>query len=155
MAAQGPVFHALQGVVTILCLGADAMLTLVPSSGFSAQENPKPSLPDVDSDAEMTLVYPSSSLVKSEAGVESICEVADKGVSASKKKADAAVVTLVHGDVLILVGDDFKVMCLRRSLSCWSHLKLQTHIKRTGTTIRRYPLFKSLVMELIMILRLG
>jgi hypothetical protein len=154
MAAQGPVFHALQGVVTILCLGADAVLTLIPTSGFSAQENPKPSLPDADSDAEMTLVCPSSSPIKSEAGVESIPQVADKGVSASKKKDDAAVVTLVHGDVLVLVGDDFKVICLRRSMSCWSHLEFQAHIKRTGTTIRRHPLFESLVMKLIMILRL-
>jgi len=143
MAVQGPIFHALQGVVTILCLGADAVLTLVPASGFSAQEISKPSLSDVDSDAKMALVYPSSSSSKCETGVKSIPQVADKGMLASKKKDDAAVVTLVHGDVLVLVGDDFKVIYLKRSLSCWSHLEPQAHIKRTGTTIRRYPLFES------------
>jgi hypothetical protein len=112
MVVQGPVFHSLQGAVTILCLGADAVLTLVPTSGFSTQEVCEPSLLGHSLDVEMTLVHPSPNPVKTETGVEPIPQVADKSVPASKKDNDL-IVTLVHGDVLVLIGDDFKVIGLR------------------------------------------
>jgi len=108
---QGPVFYALQGVVTILCLGADAMLSLVPKSGFAAQIS-VPSLPDTSSDTEMTLIDPAFHRSKPEAGIEAIPPASDKGMKASKDKAkiEVATITLVHGDVLILMGDDFEVI---------------------------------------------
>jgi alkylated DNA repair dioxygenase AlkB len=55
----------------------------------------------------MTLIDPSE---KVEARVESIPLVANKRMALPKKKNDAAVITLVHGDVLVLIGDDFEVI---------------------------------------------
>jgi hypothetical protein len=106
----------MQGVVTILCLGADAVLSLVPKSGFAAQEVCESCLPDASSDVEMTLIDPSFNAGKVEASIDSIPQVASKGMKASKKK-NAAAVTLVHGDVLVLIGDDFEVICLEFPLS--------------------------------------
>jgi hypothetical protein len=102
-------FGARQGVVTILCLGADAVLSLVPKSGFPAPEISDPP-PDASEDTEMTLIYPPFNPGKTEPGIESIPQSTNKE-TAKKKKADAAVVTLVHGDVLVLTADDFEVIC--------------------------------------------
>src|ERR1700683_3342718 len=99
----------MQGVVTILCLGADATLSLVPKSGFATQEICEPCLPDASLDVEMTLINPLFNPVKAETGIDSIPQVAGKGMKVSKKKNDVAAVTLVHGDVLVLIGDDFEV----------------------------------------------
>ena len=88
------------------------MLSLIPKSGFAAQEICEPSPPDPPSDVEMTLVGPSSNLDKTEAGTELIPQVSDKEVKPTKNNIDAAAITLVHGDVLVLVGDDFEVICL-------------------------------------------
>lgn len=101
-------FGARQGVVTILCLGADAVLSLVPKSGFRAPEIGDP-LPDVSSETEMTLIDPSFNPGKTEPSEESMPRSTNK--ETAKKKVDAAVMTLVHGDVLVLTADDFEVIC--------------------------------------------
>jgi len=111
---KGPVFHALQGVVTILCLGADVILSLTPSSGFG-EEICGLSLPDASSDTEMTLIDPSLDTLIDEGEGESIRKVSKRS---PKTKSDSVVITLVHGDAFVLTGDDF-----------------EARIKRTGTTI--------------------
>jgi hypothetical protein len=91
------------------------MLSLVPKSGFAVEVNCDPCLPDAASDSEMILINPSFDFGKVEAGTESVTEIPVKVIKTPTKKADAAF-TLVHGDVLVLVGDDFEVICPGQSL---------------------------------------
>lgn len=110
MSFQGPVIFAQKDVATVFCLGADAVVSLIPKSGF----------PDID----MTM-NPSSN--------------AARAGSISHKSKDIFKVTLVHGDLLILTGDDFEVHGIILSYAI-TDKNYQTRIQRTGTTIRMWLL---------------
>lgn len=95
------------------------MLSLVPKSGFPAPDICEPCIPDPSSDTEMTLIEPSFNPGKVEDCDISISQVVGRGNLPSKKKNDTVQITLVHGDTLVLVGDNFQVICVVRSFSWW------------------------------------
>lgn len=89
---QGPVILAQNDVVTILCLGADATLSLMPKS---AREKYEPQLPLADvGTIDQTSIH----------------RAANKTGGLSAKSKDVLKVTLVHGDLLAFIGDDFEVV---------------------------------------------
>jgi hypothetical protein len=71
--------YAQKDVVAVLCLGADAILSLFPKSGFPAQNH-------------FGIVYTTTQTKKF-----------------SDRSTDDLKVTMVHGDLLIFIGDDFEV----------------------------------------------
>lgn len=109
---QGPVLRAKLVPATLLCLGANAVLTLRPHSGFGIGDHQCTSviqhgiIPDRVGDVDG--IKPASTEVANPSAVP-------------KPSKDAIVITLVHGDALVITGDDF-----------------ECHIKRTGTTIRMW-----------------
>lgn len=146
---RGAVFNAKSHVVTIICLGAEVVMNLVPKGGFA--EIPIESAADhmeIDSErilsatqlvddgcsetrATAAVVVPDG---RSQTGLNTATEpdpaslalgdgkAAGKGKGIGGKKSKQAPlelsVTLVHGDAIILEGDDFEYQ-----------------IKRSGTTI--------------------
>ena len=102
-----------QRTVAIMCLGADVELTVVPTSGYPlaahngrgagngraaarrSREDEEWPDPDSDSDSEDDQPLAMSALSNG------------KG----KKTKESMIFTLVHGDLLVLSGDDFEVSC--------------------------------------------
>ncbi|KAG1747776.1 uncharacterized protein EDB91DRAFT_1114795 [Suillus paluster] len=140
---RGAIFNAKGHAVMILCLGAEVVMNLVPKHGFS--EIPIESAEDrmeVDSERILTVIVPDgdgdrnaanqpdpASLTAGESPGSSLLsgivwdsKAARKWKGTGGKKSKQAPlelsVTLVHGDAVILEGDDFEYQ-----------------IKRSGTTI--------------------
>ena len=106
---QGPPLRARLQPVTLLCLGANAVLTLKPNSGF-AEENQSviqtvgsiqdDNLPDQSVTVDDMEGTPHASTAP--------VSIAEPSVIPKSSK-DTIVITLVHGDALMVDGDDFEV----------------------------------------------
>ena len=109
---QGPPLRARLQPVTLLCLGANAVLTLKPNSG-SAKGNQSviqtvggiqdDNLPD-----QSVTVDDMEGIEKTPHASTAPVSIAEPSVIPKSSK-DAIIITLVHGDALMVDGDDFEV----------------------------------------------
>jgi hypothetical protein len=115
------------GIVTVLCLGADAVLSLIPKSGcriletcesqslttFSENAMAVDSFPQPDQDharrSSLSRTVVQSDIVKTEGNEDRVT---------LKKLNHTFIVTLVHGDAVIFIGDDFEVFGVALSFCC-------------------------------------
>lgn len=106
--AQGPVLHAREGLVTILCLGADAAFTLTPKLDGVVPNTPLSEALPGDNDS--MILFDSAvhaGLIESTRVDGAV--VHRKDAAATKTSHDSLVVTMVHGDVLVLENSNFEV----------------------------------------------
>lgn len=104
--------HARTGVATVLCLGADAVLSLTPNSGLEIRETPAVRLFTGADDMSVDLRQDEENheSLSPTVGQSSAAEAKEKTKTVCNNSKDPFVVTMVHGDVLVFVGDDFKVL---------------------------------------------
>ncbi|OBZ74135.1 hypothetical protein A0H81_06177 [Grifola frondosa] len=131
---SGCAFYAKKSPVVMLCLGADVELTISPKSGKKGRpryvaEKPVTShlqddnnfepfgLMDVDDEVEDSNVdrYTHESISSS---------MSNKGGNHGKSRSteEALLVTLVHGDILIVAGDEFEYSIKRTGMSIGSDI---------------------------------
>lgn len=120
-----------------MCLGADVELTVVPTSGYpfaphgarasgngraaTRQSRDEDASSDSDSEDDLPLA---ASILKS---------------GKSKKPEEPMFFTLVHGDTLVLSGDDFEVSRSCRRLPRPLLKRVQYTMHRTGMSIGQAP----------------
>ena len=139
--------------MAFMCLGADIELTVAPACGIQAVQAPTTSsqraavatemlddliqLDPMDSDDEEEI--PLSVVRQKQISASNASPVSEALVSNTKrKKASDILVTLVHGDMLVLSGDEFEVR-LSFPLDGWClviNRFVQWSLKRTGMSIR-------------------
>lgn len=110
--------------IAMLCLGADIELDIIPKHGFpvstrsiskqperaSAQQARQAITKAAESEDEFSAVF-DGQLSSSEDEALSTRRAASTRVKVEKKPAKSMFVTLVHGDILLLSGDEFEVCC--------------------------------------------
>lgn len=106
----------------MLCLGADVELTITPKRGFPVASRSASKQPDrasarqarqaiaktAESDDEFSAMF-DGPLSSSEDEALSTRHAVNTRVKAEKKLTQSMFVTLVHGDMLLLSGDEFEV----------------------------------------------
>ena len=119
-----------KNAIALMCLGADVELTIVPKGGFpsvsavvagapdDAEKDGEPDAMDVDDDDEPDTPL---ALVKQAKTAESAsASRASARSGAGRKKAEDMLLTLVHGDIVLLSGDEFEV-CTPSFLRAFIH----------------------------------
>ncbi|KAI0343310.1 hypothetical protein BDW22DRAFT_1356923 [Trametopsis cervina] len=139
---KGPVIPATKTTVTLLCLGADVELSIVPRGGFEAviRERPTPNTvvedpapenrdefqpydPDDTEEEDVPLSISTKGAVepkKMNSPIASLSVVGSADGSRDKKlkkRPERMFVTLVHGDMLLLSGDEFECSIHRTGMS--------------------------------------
>lgn len=92
----------------MLCLGADMELNIIPSSGYSKSENIVRRLAREDDEHDDSDLADADSSDE-EALATRFAPPKVAGPSKMKKETESMFFTLVHGDMLMLSGDDFEV----------------------------------------------
>lgn len=92
--------HARGGVATVLCLGADAVLSLVPKSGFDSRITCEPRGNTRSTSTKMSVDTLDEESFTAKGAMKTV----------SNRSKDVFVITMVHGDVLVFIGDDFEVL---------------------------------------------
>lgn len=135
-----------------MCLGSEAVISVIPKSGFegSIHGNAVVDSSSLVPNNEDVIMGDDSGLIKREGESAATLDVdmdpdidtatSSKNVRNKVKPPKPAIhVTLVHGDAMILSGDDFEVSgLLIRTIDICCSFKLQYSVKRSGTTIRAY-----------------
>lgn len=111
---QGPWLRASSQPVIILCLGANAVLTLTPNSGFTTGDQ---SQVRICGNIQYEIPPDQSAGADGMQGIETTSQSStapttvkvEEPDTVQKSPKDAIVITLVHGDALMVAGDDFAV----------------------------------------------
>ena len=141
-----------KNTLVLLGLGADIELTIVPKGGFPlpAADAPEPRAStsrldaedamDVDDDDDSDAPPVSTSRVKSARSASA--RGAKSAAKTGRKKGEDMLITLIHGDILMLNGDEFEVSSLAL-ISCFTLTQvLQWSLRRTGMSIRTFAYFR-------------
>ncbi|KAI0692443.1 hypothetical protein BC835DRAFT_1307147 [Cytidiella melzeri] len=141
---QGNVLSATKKTFAMLCLGADVELSITPKGGFSGdvrQDNPSgvlsssraneddfPPCDPEESEEEDIPLSISTARMRTQPVVSTPVVRASKSKS-SKRRTNEMFVTLVHGDVLFLHGDDFEYSLRRTGMSILVSSRIKPHIR--------------------------
>lgn len=116
---KGNIFPAKGKAVAMLCLGADVELNITPISGFPVtRRNNGTKLVSAPVQASLARMDPDESDSFGSALTSEDEALSTRRVSIAKKlkQSESIFVTLVHGDMLILSGDEYEVrFCYMRA----------------------------------------